>query len=37
MAPNIMYSPTTGTKITGVEKKSNGWLQAIKHGGRRIL
>ena len=33
----ITYSPTPRTGIPGVEKKSNGWLQAIKHGGRRIL
>lgn len=35
--PYITYSPTPRTAIPGVEKKSNGWLQAIKHGGRRIL
>ena len=35
--PYITYSPTPRTGIPGVEKKSNGWLQAIKHGGRRIL
>ena len=35
--PYITYSPTPRTGILGVEKKSNGWLQAIKHGGRRIL
>lgn len=35
--PYITYSPTPRTGISGVEKKSNGWLQAIKHGGRRIL
>ena len=35
--PYITYSHTPRTGIPGVEKKSNGWLQAIKHGGRRIL
>ena len=35
--PYITYSPTPRIGIPGVEKKSNGWLQAIKHGGRRIL
>ena len=35
--PYITYSPTPRTGIPGVEKKSNGWLQAIKHDGRRIL
>ena len=35
--PYITYSSTPRTAIPGVEKKSNGWLQAIKHGGRRIL
>uniref|UniRef100_UPI00197F0661 UPF0236 family transposase-like protein n=1 Tax=Veillonella sp. VA139 TaxID=741830 RepID=UPI00197F0661 len=33
----ITYSPTPRIGIPGVEKKSNGWLQAIKHSGRRIL
>ena len=33
----ITYSPTPRTAIPGVEKKSNRWLQAIKHGRRRIL
>ena len=31
------YWSTPRTGIPGVEKKSNGWLQAIKHGGCRIL
>ena len=35
--PYITYSPIPRTGIPGVEKRSNGWLQAIKHGGRRIL
>ena len=35
--PYITYSPTPRTGIPGVEKKNNGWLQAIKYGGRRIL
>ena len=35
--PYITYSPTPRIGIPGVEKKSNGWLQAIKHGGCRIL
>ena len=35
--PYITYSPTPRSAIPGVEKKSNGWLQTIKHGGRRIL
>ena len=33
----ITYAPTPRTGNPGVEKKSNGWLEAIKHGGRRII
>ena len=35
--PYITYLPTPRTRIPDVEKTSNGWLQTIKHGGRRIL
>ena len=35
--PYITYSPAPRTAIPDVKKKSNGWLQAITQGGRRIL
>lgn len=34
--PYITYSSTPRIGIPGIEKKSNGWLQAIKHDGCRI-